>query len=68
MAAVGKFLRSVEGNQLMAYCPGCQYAHPFDLNRWQYNNNPDSPTFSPSLLCNAGIEIDILPAVDGRGF
>jgi hypothetical protein len=31
------------------WCPGCEEYHEFD-NRWQFNGNIDSPTFSPSLL------------------
>lgn len=40
------------------YCPGCQCAHPFEVNApdgrgWTWNGSMDKPTFSPSLLCNA---------------
>jgi len=37
-------------------CPGCKHLHvfwtkPFDTQQiWDYNHNPKSPTFSPSLL------------------
>ena len=31
------------------YCPGCKKIHTFD-ERWKYNGNCDSPTFSPSML------------------
>lgn len=40
------------------FCPGCGYRHPFrvggdlSLPQWTWNGSVDSPTFSPSLLCN----------------
>lgn len=33
------------------YCPGCKLPHVFD-QRWTFSGDVDSPTFSPSLLCN----------------
>lgn len=32
------------------HCPGCLYDHPFDLNRWTWNEDMEKPTFAPSLL------------------
>lgn len=41
------------------WCPGCKQEHPYYISQshdgaqhpvWQYNNNPDKPTFEPSLL------------------
>lgn len=57
MSAVGRFLQRCD-NALIAWCPGCKYAHPFDLSRWRFDGNTEAPTFSPSLLCNAGISND----------
>lgn len=47
------------GVQYVFWCPGCQSVHiyftawPADQAGrpiWQFNGNPDAPTFSPSLL------------------
>ena len=35
------------------HCPGCKNAHPVEVPRWTWNNSMTSPTFTPSLLCNA---------------
>jgi hypothetical protein len=40
------------GNNLLFWCPGCNYGHPFDLTRWQFNGDYAKPTFTPSLLVN----------------
>jgi len=56
MSALGKYLRKCSDNTLIAYCPGCKTQHPFDLSRWQFNNDLEFPTFSPSLLCNAVVD------------
>ena len=56
MAQLSKFLRSIEGGRLAFWCPGCESAHalrirPADRSpSWEYNGNPDAPTFSPSVL------------------
>lgn len=48
------------GGVLYAFhCPGCKYSHPFEINApngagWTWNGSLDKPTFTPSLLCNAG--------------
>jgi hypothetical protein len=44
---------------LMFECPGCDNIHPVYIDRsyassgvvqqWAYNNNPNKPTFSPSI-------------------
>ena len=31
------------------YCSGCQQSHPID-ERWEFNGDLNSPTFTPSLL------------------
>lgn len=55
MAAVSDKLRSLEGDRLMFWCPGCDGAHQVGVGtgpgpRWGYNGNADRPTFSPSIL------------------
>lgn len=49
------------GNHIswLFWCPGCRTHHSFCVQRgpaekgpvWEFNNNLDRPTFSPSLLC-----------------
>lgn len=34
-------------------CPGCGNLHAFD-QRWEYNADPELPTFRPSLLIRSG--------------
>lgn len=39
----------------MFWCPGCDGAHQVGVGdgpgpRWEYNGNPDAPTFKPSVL------------------
>jgi hypothetical protein len=55
MGALGRKLRTLEGGRLMFWCPGCDGAHQVGIGvgpgpRWAYNENPDSPTFTPSIL------------------
>ena len=55
MAAISKKLRSIEGGRLMFWCAGCDGAHVVSVGegvgpRWDYNDNPDAPTFRPSIL------------------
>jgi len=42
---------------LSYYCPGCNLYHniPFTGNKkWEYNNNIESPTLTPSILASYG--------------
>lgn len=57
MSAYGKLLRKVVGGYLH-HCPGCETNHFINTHRdpdfpgkpcWSFNENPDSPTFSPSV-------------------
>lgn len=55
MAALSKILRSVAGDRLMFWCPGCDGAHAVHIGsgpgpKWTYNGDPDKPTFTPSIL------------------
>ena len=66
MAALSKVLRSIEGNGLMFFCPGCQTHHSVYHGegpgaRWQWNNDPDHPTFHPSVLVRSGHYINNKP-------
>ena len=41
-------------NGYLFFCPGCEIEHLVyvtapDKPNWQFNNNPDAPTFSPSI-------------------
>ena len=56
MAALGKYLRTLEGNRLAFWCPACDGVHQIRVSDpaqpnsgWSFNNNPDAPTFSPSV-------------------
>lgn len=62
MAKISKVLRSLEGNRLAFWCPGCDEAHWVSFGegpgpRWGYNGNPDAPTFTPSILVR-GVRIE----------
>lgn len=55
MGQLSPVLRSVAGGRLLFYCPGCESAHIVRVvgdehPRWGYNDNPDRPTFTPSIL------------------
>jgi hypothetical protein len=45
-----------EGDQYWFWCPGCDCAHAFTVPPWTFDGNMESPTFSPSLLCNPNSE------------
>ena len=55
MAALSSKLRSLAGDRLMFWCPGCDGAHQVGVGegpgpRWEYNGDPEAPTFRPSVL------------------
>ena len=55
MSQVSKFLRSTTDNGFLFRCPGCNVVHVIhygagDGPRWNWNNNVDKPTFTPSIL------------------
>jgi len=59
MARLSATLRSVEDGGIAFYCPGCNSAHVIYTgagagSRWGYNGNPESPTFTPSVLVRSG--------------
>ncbi|MDE8343755.1 MAG: DUF6527 family protein [Acidocella sp.] len=60
-------VRNLIGGGKAFFCPGCESVHAVNTcgPRWEYNDNADAPTFSPSILVtyngsDAG-EIDSLP-------
>lgn len=55
MAQISRKLRSVVGNGLMFWCPGCDGAHRVQHGegpgpRWGWNGDAERPTFTPSVL------------------
>lgn len=78
MGALSKILRSAEGGRLLFWCPGCDGAHQVAVGdgpgpRWGYNENPEAPTFTPSVFVNPpgpyhnpGAEICHSFVTDGR--
>lgn len=67
MSALSSILRSVQGGAVMFWCPGCNEAHMVPVGagdgpRWTYNDNPDTPTFQPSILVRSG---HFVPGHDG---
>lgn len=63
MTSLSKILRSSEspngGQSLTFMCPGCHDYHSVNVGtgpgpRWTYNDNPEKPTFQPSVLVRTG--------------
>lgn len=57
MAALGRYLRTVQGGGLMFWCPGCEGAHAVVVEGkapWEFNGNPDKPSFTPSVSIRSG--------------
>lgn len=56
MSAFGLKLRTREGGVIAFWCPGCKESHGVGINSgaagrsWTFNDNPEAPTFSPSVL------------------
>lgn len=52
-----------EPGNLLFLCPGCGYPHRVQTGatqvpRWDYNGNPEKPTFHPSVLVRTGSAVD----------
>jgi len=46
-------VKKIIGGGQCFYCPGCEMVHAINTHptiQWTYNNNPEKPTFSPSIL------------------
>jgi hypothetical protein len=52
MGRLSAKLRSLEGNKVAFWCPGCNQAHAINIGRngWMWNLDTEHPTFSPSVL------------------
>lgn len=54
MSALGKYLRTLEGNLIAFWCPGCDREHHVSVAPhpapWGFNGNAEKPTFTPSVL------------------
>lgn len=52
MSAVSPILRSVQGDRLTWWCPGCGSAHVIRCGAggWSWNGDVRNPTFHPSVL------------------
>ena len=75
MAAISRKLRSCADGKLLFWCPGCDGPHGLQVGhgpgpRWEWNQDADAPTFSPSVLVSyehAGVEVRCHSYVrDGR--
>lgn len=58
MAALGTKLRTLEGDRVAFWCPGCDGVHQVGVGdgpgpRWGFNGDGDAPTFTPSVFVNA---------------
>jgi Family of unknown function (DUF6527) len=57
MGVIGRKLRSLGEGRVAFMCPGCRELHqirtrPAPSPSWDYNGNPDAPTFQPSVFVN----------------
>ena len=64
-------LRTVEGNHVLFFCPGCQEAHivcvPPHPQAWGFNGDFDKPTFTPSVLLWRDPNPNAAPASNDTG-
>ena len=68
----GRYLRRVDGG-FAHYCPACQAMHVYFVDkpshsgaRWKFNENPDLPTFTPSMNIRWGTYADPTYVDEGR--
>lgn len=55
MSALSPILRDFGHGKVAFWCAGCECAHALPVAepsqaRWEYNGNPNAPTFHPSIL------------------
>ncbi len=53
MAKIKKVPESENKYQLQFFCPGCKREHAIN-DTWEFDENYDKPTISPSVLWNGG--------------
>lgn len=56
MGELSSILRSLQGGLIAFWCPGCDEAHTVKVvdGAWDWNNDPEKPTFNPSILLTGG--------------
>lgn len=62
MSALGSKLRRLSGGKVSFWCPGCDMAHVVTVDRlegqegprWDWNEDTEQPSFSPSVLVRTG--------------
>lgn len=61
MSAFGSYLRKAAPGRILHWCPGCDEAHQIAVEqaqengaRWSFNDDPASPTFTPSVKISSG--------------
>lgn len=64
MGVLGKKLRGLDGGRVAFMCPGCAEFHQVGVGdgpgpRWGYNQDPDAPTFTPSVLVTWSVPSDV---------
>jgi hypothetical protein len=68
MGALGSKLRTIEGDQVGFWCPGCDEMHvvrvPPHPHAWGFNGNGDAPTFTPSVLTWRDANPDAAPGFE----
>ncbi|MFJ7811061.1 DUF6527 family protein [Pseudomonas asiatica] len=52
---IGRYLGQAHDGSLWFFCKGCDQPHSLNVGsgpgpRWGYNENPEAPTFTPSVL------------------
>jgi len=65
MAKIRKVINNEIGGQYTFVCPGCNCEHTFD-DRWEFNNDFENPTISPSFLQTGFIGFDGEKPMYGR--
>ncbi len=51
---------NTNGSELFFWCPGCETVHGVTIEgdyRWNYNDDPEHPTITPSILVNPHLTI-----------
>jgi len=59
MSIIEGKLRRLSDDMVAFMCPGCETLHQINTDAthrpaWQYNGNPEAPTFKPSILVRTG--------------